>query len=126
MYCPKKVEMREKAPIIKDITVEKYISSFIFIRNEMKSFLDNSVYTKSIIFSVYSGGITAVNDKYVREILKTGSLTKRGHKIKSFKERWFVLNPHLISYYEGKSSAGKKKGVIILAEVQYISIISPE
>ncbi|XP_066934419.1 switch-associated protein 70-like [Clytia hemisphaerica] len=66
--------------------------------------------------SVYKFGLDKVNDVYVKEIMKTGLLTKKGHKVKSMKERFFVLSPQLLTYYEGKSSNGKRKGVIFVAK----------
>ena len=71
----------------------------------------------SFYFSVYKFGLDKVNDVYVKEIMKTGLLTKKGHKVKSMKERFFVLTPQLLNYYEGKNSNGKRKGVIFIAKV---------
>jgi len=74
------------------------------------------------ISSVYTEGLNAITNKYVREILKTGCLTKKGHRIKSMKERWFVLLPHMISYHENKSDKSKRKGVIIINKNTVVKI----
>lgn len=66
--------------------------------------------------SVYEFGISRIKDVYNFEIIKTGMLTKKGHKVKSMKERFFVLVPNLMTYYEGKSAGGKQKGVILIGK----------
>ncbi len=63
--------------------------------------------------SLYKEGLDFLEDKYVKEIIKSGILTKKGHKVKSLKERWFVLQPGKLSYYTSKSMK-ELKGVIII------------
>lgn len=65
---------------------------------------------------MYKLGIERIKDYYVKEVLKTGVLTKKGHKVKSMKERYFVLTPQSMSYSEGKNSS-KTKGSIFIAKV---------
>ncbi len=42
-------------------------------------------------------------------------MTKKGHKVKSLKERWFVLQPSKLSYYTSKSLK-ESKGVIYISK----------
>ena len=52
-------------------------------------------------------------------ISKCGCLTKQGHLWRNWKERWFVLEEHLLKYYKGQGAdgtppkeLGELKGVI--------------
>ena len=65
--------------------------------------------------SVYQEGLESIVDTYVKEVVKTGLLTKKGHKVKSLKQRWFVLQPDKFSYYTSKSCK-ELKGVIAINE----------
>lgn len=64
-----------------------------------------------------------VEDIYVKEIAKQGLLTKKGHKVKSMKERWFLLQPGKLSYYTSKSMK-ELKGVIILTKESKVENIA--
>ncbi|CAI8052370.1 Differentially expressed in FDCP 6 homolog [Geodia barretti] len=44
--------------------------------------------------------IRSLHELVFSEILLCGKLTKKGHKIPSWKERWFTLQPKLLTYYE--------------------------
>ena len=66
----------------------------------------------------------AISSKYLREILKTGELEKKGHKVKNIKERWFVLVPRNLSYFESRNNPEKKKGEIIINPVSDLVFLS--
>eukprot|EP00795_Rhopilema_esculentum_P015571 gene15571-6838_t len=70
-------------------------------------------YIQSSPRSLYEEGLISIEDKYVKEITKAGMLIKKGHKVKSLKERWFVLQPGRLSYYTTKSMR-ELKGTIII------------
>eukprot|EP00794_Sanderia_malayensis_P014303 gene14303-15791_t len=70
--------------------------------------------------SVYKEGMDFLDNMYVNEVVKAGNLTKKGHKVKSMKERWFVLQPGKLSYYTSKSMR-ELKGVIIINGSTFIT-----
>jgi ankyrin repeat protein len=49
------------------------------------------------------------------DVLKTGSLMKRGHVNKSWKQRWFTLEENTLSYYD--KEGGKLRGKLYLIGV---------
>jgi len=58
-------------------------------------------------------------------VSKSGLLTKQGHMFRNWKERWFVLDGHLLKYYKGSgadgtesTAQGELKGVIALQGCQ--------
>ena len=63
--------------------------------------------------SLYVEGFRSIEDTYLKEIAKAGNLTKKGHKVKSLKERWFVLQPGRLSYYVTKSMRDLKGAIVI-------------
>ena len=40
--------------------------------------------------------------------LKEGYLLKRGHNVKNWKDRWFILTPTTLSYYKNPKVLRKK------------------
>ena len=38
------------------------------------------------------------------EVLKKGRMTKKGHKIHNWKDRWFILTPTTLAYYESEEN----------------------
>lgn len=44
--------------------------------------------------------IQEIYDEVVHEILKQGKMVKKGHKVQTWKERWFVLTSTNLYYYE--------------------------
>jgi hypothetical protein len=53
-----------------------------------------------------------------------GYLTKRGHKVKNWKRRWFVLHPDTLEYYASPKD-NKPRGVIKLDDIQTVQILEP-
>ena len=43
-------------------------------------------------------------DEIVHGVLKTGKLTKKGHKRKNWKTRWFVLQRTVLRYYQSRDN----------------------
>ena len=52
-------------------------------------------------------------DHVVNGIVKQGYLVKKGHKMKSMKERWFVLKPTNLTYFTNQMCS-EQKGVITI------------
>ena len=46
-------------------------------------------------------------------MIKQGYLTKKGHKIKSTKHRWFVLKPRQLLYYSSRAQQEKKGEILV-------------
>ena len=43
-----------------------------------------------------------MKDEIVDAVLKKSYITKRGHKLRTWKRRWFVLKKTIMRYYESK------------------------
>ena len=52
-------------------------------------------------------------DHVVNEVVKQGYLVKKGHKMKSMKERWFVLKPRNLTYFTSRTCS-EQKGLIVI------------
>lgn len=52
-------------------------------------------------------------DHVVNEVVKQGYLVKKGHKMKSMKERWFVLKPRNLTYFTNRTCL-EQKGLIVI------------
>lgn len=63
--------------------------------------------------SVIDEALEEVVDHVINEVIKHGYLVKKGHKMKSLKERWFVLKPTKLSYFTS-NTCSERKGVITL------------
>ena len=48
--------------------------------------------------------IQDMRDEIVDGVLKKGYLTKKGHKRRNWKRRWFVLQRTVMRYYESRES----------------------
>lgn len=83
---------------------------FIFQYLLSLSYLGNCMW---LIFSVVDEALEEVVDHVVNEVIKQGYLVKKGHKMKSLKERWFVLKPTYLSYFVNNTCT-ERKGVITL------------
>ncbi|XP_041456945.1 switch-associated protein 70-like [Lytechinus variegatus] len=53
-------------------------------------------------------GISEVYNNMIEEVEKMGTLRKKGHKVASWKERWFILKPGCIAYYVDKTLKDQK------------------
>lgn len=49
----------------------------------------------------------------VYNVIKQGHLTKKGHKVRSMKERWLILKPGNLSYYTSRACTDKKGEILI-------------
>ena len=49
-----------------------------------------------------------MKDEIIDGILKKGYLTKRGHKRKNWKRRWFILEKTVVKYFENKENKVQK------------------
>ncbi|XP_076840531.1 switch-associated protein 70b [Brachyhypopomus gauderio] len=65
-------------------------------------------FSKGMERHTLSMGISEVFQELILDVLKQGYMMKKGHKRKNWTERWFVLQPSLISYYVGEDLAEKK------------------
>ncbi|KXJ28917.1 switch-associated protein 70 [Exaiptasia diaphana] len=63
--------------------------------------------------SVYQEALEEIVDYVLNEVLMQGYVTKKGHMVKSTKNRWFVLKPENLCYYTNRSCTDKKGEVII-------------
>ena len=65
------------------------------------------------IFSVVDEALEEVVDHVINEVIKQGYLVKKGYKMKSLKERWFVLKPTNLTYFTNRTCT-EQKGVIVV------------
>lgn len=66
-----------------------------------------------MFFSVVDEALEEIVDHIVNGVVKQGYLVKKGHKMKSLKERWFVLKPTALTYFTNQTCS-EQKGVITL------------
>lgn len=57
------------------------------------------------------------------KIEKGGYLTKQGHKVKSWRRRWFVLHPDTLAYYP-KPNQMKPLGVVKIEDISAVREVS--
>lgn len=62
---------------------------------------------------VVDEALEEIVDHIVNGIVKQGYLVKKGHKMKSMKERWFVLKPTNLTYFTNQTCS-EQKGVITI------------
>ncbi|XP_038053802.1 switch-associated protein 70-like [Patiria miniata] len=59
--------------------------------------------------------VMEVYDEIIEEVEKKGFLHKKGHVMKNWKERWFVLKPRHLTYYTSRKEKDKKGDIHIKA-----------
>ena len=62
-------------------------------------------------------------DHVINEVIKQGFLVKKGHKMKSLKERWFVLKPSKLTYFTNRTCS-EQKGVITINKSSSVESIA--
>uniref|UniRef100_A0A3P9HL98 Switch-associated protein 70 n=1 Tax=Oryzias latipes TaxID=8090 RepID=A0A3P9HL98_ORYLA len=60
-----------------------------------------------------SMGINHVFTELIMDVLKQGYMVKKGHKRKNWTERWFVLRPTALSYYESEDVLDLKGEIVL-------------
>uniref|UniRef100_A0A1A8VFF6 Switch-associated protein 70 n=1 Tax=Nothobranchius furzeri TaxID=105023 RepID=A0A1A8VFF6_NOTFU len=80
---------------------------------ELISLVGSGHFSKGMDHQTLSMGINEVYQELILDVLKQGYMMKKGHKRKNWTERWFVLQPTLLSYYTCEDLT-EKKGDIIL------------
>ena len=78
---------------------------------------------KNVEASVYQEVLTDVYDEVVRDVIKKGYLKKKGHKRHTWKERWFVLEPKLLTYYTSRDKM-EMKGCVRITPQSKVEAIS--
>ena len=58
-----------------------------------------------------------VRGEIVDAVLKKSYLTKKGHRVRNWKRRWFVLRKTILQYFESKDK-------LVLKVSQYYKIIN--
>ncbi|XP_071790193.1 uncharacterized protein [Asterias amurensis] len=96
------------------------MTHFEYVTKDLKTFTFNkmlccyeSTFAKGMDKVSIAEAVLEVYDEIIEEVEKKGLLFKRGHKIKSWKERWFVLKPGCLSYYTNRNEKEKKGDVFI-------------
>ncbi|XP_075402205.1 switch-associated protein 70 [Tenrec ecaudatus] len=82
---------------------------------ELIELIGNGHFSKGMDRQSLSMAINEVFNELILDVLKQGYMMKKGHKRKNWTERWFVLKPHIISYYVSEDLKDKK-GEILLDE----------
>ncbi|XP_064612432.1 switch-associated protein 70-like [Liolophura sinensis] len=57
--------------------------------------------------SEISRGVNDVYEELIKEVIKKGMMSKKGHRVTNWKERWIVLTPTSLRYYANKGTAAK-------------------
>ena len=75
------------------------------------------------IVSVVDEALEEVVDHLLNEVVKQGYLVKKGHKMKSMKERWFVLKPTNLTYFTNRTCS-EQKGVITIKKSSSVASVA--
>jgi hypothetical protein len=63
--------------------------------------------------------IRTLHELVFSEVLLCGKMTKKGHKVHSWRERWFSLQPSQLSYFESQENMVLKGTIAIGAGTQF-------
>ncbi|XP_063448835.1 switch-associated protein 70-like [Mytilus trossulus] len=92
------------------MTYQKYLSTFfVHIFKHVKE-------------GILKSSVDTVHEQFVIDILKKGSLFKRGHQVKNWKERYMVLNPTELKYY-ASTHQKHQKGTVVFNKTQTVEIL---
>ena len=75
------------------------------------------------IFSVVDEALEEDVDHVINDVIKKGYLVKKGHKMKSSKERWFVLKPTNLTYFTNQTCT-EQKGVIVVNKSSSVIVLA--
>ena len=67
--------------------------------------------------------IQDLKDEIVDAVLKKSYLTKKGHKLRTWRRRWFVLKKTIMRYYESKEKPVLKVSQLVLTNLKATVII---
>ena len=69
--------------------------------------------------------IQDLKDEIVDAVLKKSYLTKKGHKLRTWRRRWFVLKKTIMRYYESKEKPVLKASQLVLTNLR-ATVITPK
>ncbi|XP_048582989.1 switch-associated protein 70 [Nematostella vectensis] len=78
-------------------------------------------YLNGVDKSIYKEGLDEMRDYVIHEVIKQGYLIKKGHMVKSMKDRWFVLKAGHLSYFTNRSCSEKKGEIIVTKDTKVIT-----
>lgn len=84
--------------------------------------MSNKNYIDFIPCSVYQGALEEIVDYVINDILLQGFITKKGHMVKSAKNRWFVLKPGCLFYFTNRSRTDKKGEIVMNSNTKVAGI----
>ncbi|XP_056464639.1 switch-associated protein 70-like [Gadus chalcogrammus] len=70
-------------------------------------------FSKGMNRQTVSMGITQVYQELILDVLKQGYVMKKGHKMKIWSERWFILRSNTLSYYLSEDLVDKRGDVVL-------------
>ncbi|CAL8243686.1 unnamed protein product [Lota lota] len=70
-------------------------------------------FSKGMSLHTVSMGITQVYQALILDVLKQGYVMKKGHKMKIWSERWFILRSNTLSYYLCEDLVDKRGDVVL-------------
>ncbi|CAL8380459.1 unnamed protein product [Arctogadus glacialis] len=70
-------------------------------------------FSKGMNRHTVSMGITQVYQELILDVLKQGYVMKKGHKMKIWSERWFILRSNTLSYYLSEDLVDKRGDVVL-------------
>ncbi|XP_013390157.1 switch-associated protein 70 isoform X2 [Lingula anatina] len=68
--------------------------------------------------SVVSAGLQELYNQFINDVIRKGWLTKKGHMMTNWKERWFVLTPSCLKYFTNRDEVELKGEVRISSHVK--------
>ncbi|KAK3751516.1 hypothetical protein QZH41_019089, partial [Actinostola sp. cb2023] len=76
---------------------------------------------RQVSLRIYKEALEEIVDYVVNEVFMQGYITKKGHMVKSTKNRWFVLKPNLLSYYTNRACTDKKGEIAINTSTKVVA-----
>ncbi|XP_059928310.1 switch-associated protein 70-like [Gadus macrocephalus] len=70
-------------------------------------------FSKGMNRQTVSMGITQVYQELILDVLKQGYVMKKGHKMKIWSERWFILRSNTLSYYLSEDLVDKRGDAVL-------------
>nr|XP_043885708.1 switch-associated protein 70 isoform X1 [Solea senegalensis] len=80
---------------------------------ELVEMVGMGYFSKGMNHQTLSLGIDEVFQELILDMLKQGYMMKKGQRRKNWNERWFVLRPNSLSYYDSEDLVEKKGNIIL-------------
>uniref|UniRef100_T1J5D9 Large ribosomal subunit protein P2 n=1 Tax=Strigamia maritima TaxID=126957 RepID=T1J5D9_STRMM len=70
-------------------------------------------YAQNVETAALIEAVQELYDAFIKDVIKKGSLSKRGQLIPLWKEGWFVLQPNVLTYYSSRTEKERRREIPI-------------